>query len=132
MAGNACLRMICLDTVKPPYKPATITQLKKNTATRTCQIGSAIISDQNKPATRKPLYSPWLAAIFLVAVNMASGMAPLNTFLPTVSHANISIQQMNRCSKATRATKTQAIKLIYFLINDVSTPINRCCIVKKR
>src|SRR5690606_6574839 len=102
MAGAPCLYKKLCDDVKAPYKAAMITHDKKNTRILKLHAVFSIKNDQSIPAAKKPLYKPWLAAKPLVAEKSTSGKAPLNTFLPAVSQANISIHKIYKCSMATK------------------------------
>ena len=61
-AGSAWTNRIAGLTVTAPNTPATITQLRKNTATRPLSISNP----HTRPAARKPLYKPWFAAMAAV------------------------------------------------------------------
>lgn len=89
IAGTACTKKTFLPIVAAPNIPATVTQPKKNHATFIHQYGFGINKDQTKPAAKKPLYKPWLAAIFLV-FSKKSEEKPVNTFLALVVQTNIS------------------------------------------
>src|ERR1044072_844679 len=89
--------------------PAIITQLRKNMATFLAHSASVMNRDHISPATRKPLYKPWLAANALVGSNRCSGKER-NVFLPAVVQANISIPKIYRCSIDTSNTKILAIR----------------------
>lgn len=91
-AGKPCTLNIFIETVNAPYIPAITTQLRKNKAMFTAQKGSVTSKDQSKPAAKKPLYKPWLAAMDFVGSNKWSGKF-LNTLLAWVVQTNISSQR---------------------------------------
>ena len=68
------------------------------------QIGSLIKYVQIRPAAKKPLYSPWLAAKPFVGLNKCSGKL-LKVLLPIVSQANISKYIKYKCSSAIMAIR---------------------------
>ena len=65
--------------------PATITHAKKKREIFVFQIGSVIKNEQIRPAAKKPLYKPWLAAKAFAGLNKFSERTPLNVCLPFVS-----------------------------------------------
>ena len=103
-AGNPCLKNILLLAVIAPKIPATITQSKKKIAILKDHSTFSTHKDHNKPAAKKPLYKPWLAAKALVGVNK-SAVKDLNVAFPLVSQANISMYKIYKCSIATKAIK---------------------------
>jgi hypothetical protein len=108
IAGRAWVKKMRLEAERVPYRPAMMTQVRKKVAMFFCQVGSVMKKLQVRPAARKPLYRPWFAARPLVGLNRSGARASLNTFLPVVSQANISIHMINRCSSATKPVKTLA------------------------
>ncbi len=91
-AGNACIKNIFFSTVNAPYIPAIDTQPKKKMLMLVFQTGSLIKKVHMRPAAKKPLYKPWLAANGLVDLNNSGGNF-LNILGPLVVQANISNQR---------------------------------------
>jgi len=69
-AGSAWTIRIRRETVAAPNSPATITQTRKKSL-KWKALGCVATMPTPSPATRNPLYSPWLAAS--AAVNSALG-----------------------------------------------------------
>ena len=110
VAGPACTMKIRRLTLQPPYAPATTTHARKNRA----NSREPVTTPYSRPAARKPLYSPWLAASTREA-SAFSGVCR-NTFSPSGRvHRNISSTRKYRCSSATSTTSTIATR-------DMRTP----------
>jgi hypothetical protein len=108
IAGKACMKKMDLEAVSAPKIPATATQMRKNSATFLSHTGSDMHNDHIRPAARKPLYSPWLAASALVGSKRWAGKER-KVFLPVVVQANISIHRIYRCSMAISSIEIYAI-----------------------
>ena len=87
-AGMPWKKSALIVAVKAPKIPAIKIQAKKNNKT-----GSPCVDGSNKPhtrpAARKPLYKPWLAAADFVCL-ANSGVTPKTLFALDVSQKNIS------------------------------------------
>src|SRR5580765_1408467 len=92
--------------------PATMTQTRKKIATwKPSWPPSARL--QIRPAARKPLYRPWLAASVFDAV--ANSGVRLNTLRPSgLSQKNISSARKYRCSSATKPIRICVTRCMAF------------------
>jgi len=101
-AGNVCKNRIERFAVIAPYIPAMIMQLRKNISASKPPV---LTSPHIRPAARKPLYSPWLAAS--VADCLAKSSFKPNVFRPKgVVHRNISSTRNNTCRTMTMLMAT--------------------------
>jgi len=101
-AGSVCKNRIERFAVIAPYIPAMIMQLRKNISASKPPV---LTSPHKRPAARKPLYNPWLAAS--VADCLAKSSFKPNVFRPNgVFHRNISRIRNNTCRMMTMLMAT--------------------------